>query len=415
MPEKVVITGLGTICSVGHNVTESWEALIHGVSGIAPITAFDASDLGVKVAGEVKDFKPENYLPPKEARRRDRYQQLAAVAAREAITQAGLDPAQVNPHRVGVVISSSIGGFRTIQDAVYQLRDEGPHRLSPFTIPMLMANGAAGLVGIDYGFKGSALSVASACASGADGLGVAWILLRAGMLDAVVAGASESTITRVGIASLERTGAMSRRQPTEPGFGCVPQPFDRHRDGLVMSEGAAVLVLETESHARKRGAPILAELAGYGSTADAYHITSPLEDGSGGARAIRNALEIANILPEEVDYINAHGTATVMNDICETRAIKSVFGDRAYTIPVSSTKSMTGHMMGATGALEAVVCVKTILEGIIPPTIHYQDPDPECDLDYVPNVAREKKVRVAVSNAFGFAGHNAVLVLREYC
>lgn len=414
MPEKIVITGLGAICSLGLNVAQTWENLIHGVSGIAPITAFDPSDLAVKMAGEVKNFTPEKFLPAKEVRRRDRYQQLAAVAAGEAIAQSGLNANDVNPQRVGAIISSAVGGFRSLEEAIYQLHDQGPHHLSPFTIPMMMSNGAAGFIGIDHGFKGSAFSVASACASGADGIGIAWVLLRAGLLDAVIAGGSDSTITRAGIASLERTGAMSRRQPPDAGFGLAPQPFDMKRDGLVMSEGSAILVLETESHARHRGAVILAELAGYGSTADAFHITSPLVDGSGGAQAIRNALDMANVGLEDVDYINAHGTGTVMNDISETRAIKLVFGNRAYEIPVSSTKSMTGHMMGATGALEAVICVKTICEGIIPPTIHYQTPDPECDLDYVPNIAREKKVRVAVNNAFGFAGHNAVLVLREY-
>ena len=279
------------------------------------------------------------------------------------------------------------------------------------TIPMLMANGAAGLIAIDYGFKGPAFSVSSACASGADGIGLAWTLIRSGVIDAAIAGASEATITPVGVASFDRLNAMSRRNED---YSMTPQPFDLGRDGLVMGEGAAALVLERESSARQRGAVILAELAGYAATADAYHITAPSEDGIGGARAISLALEAANVNLDEVDYINAHGTATPLNDASETKAIKAAFGELAYRIPVSSTKSMTGHMMGATGALEAIFCVQAVRDGVMPPTIHYQTPDPQCDLDYVPNQARTKELRVAISNAFGFGGHNAVLVIRRY-
>jgi 3-oxoacyl-(acyl-carrier-protein) synthase len=275
---------------------------------------------------------------------------------------------------------------------------------------MLMANGGAGLVSIDLGLKGPSFSVASACASGADGIGMAWMMLRAGMVDVVLAGAAEATVTPTGIAAFDRIGAMSRRED----YSMTPQPFDKNRDGLVMGEGAAVLVLERESHARARGAEILAELAGYAATADAYHVTAPDEGGRGGAAAIRKALEVAGVALDEVGYINAHGTATPLNDVAETRAIKSAFGALAYSIPVSSTKSMTGHMMGATGALEAIFCVQAVREGILPPTIHYQTPDPECDLDYIPNQAREKKIEVAISNAFGFGGHNAVLVIRRW-
>lgn len=411
MPERVVVTGLGAITPLGLSVKETWENAVKGVSGVAPITLFDTSDFLVKIACEVKNFHPEKYMEMREVRRRDRFEQFASVAAQEAIRHAGLQDSNINPARVGVILSSAIGGLSTLQDAIFTLKDNGPRRISPFVIPMLMANGGAGLIAIDYGFTGPCFSIASACASGADGIGVAWLLLRAGVIDVAIAGASEATITLVGIGAFDRLGAMSRRNDD---YSMTPQPFDKNRDGLVMGEGAAVMVLETESHARRRGAEILAELAGYAATSDAYHVTAPAEDGAGGALAMRLAMEAAQVNPQEVDYINAHGTATQLNDLSETRAIKAAFGELAYNIPVSSTKSMTGHMMGATGALEAIFCVQAVRENVIPPTIHYQTPDPECDLDYVPNQAREKKVDVALSNAFGFGGHNAVLVVRKY-
>jgi beta-ketoacyl-acyl-carrier-protein synthase II len=372
---------------------------------------FDTSDYLVKIACEVKNFKPEEYLPPKEVRRRDRFAQFAAAAAQQAIRQSGLSVDEASAGRVGVIFSSAIGGLDTLSETFGIIRDQGPRRVSPMAIPMLMANGAAGLITIDYGFKGPAFSIASACASGADGIGTAWMLIRNGLIDAAVTGASEATITPVGVASFDRLGAMSRRNED---YSMTPQPFDLGRDGLVMGEGAGALVIERESHARQRGAVILAELAGYAATADAYHITAPSDDGAGGAKAIRLALEAASVNLDEVDYINAHGTATPLNDASETCAVKSAFGERAYHIPVSSTKSMTGHMMGATGALEAIFCVQAIRDSVLPPTIHYQTPDPQCDLDYVPNQARAKDVRVAISNAFGFGGHNAVLVIRRF-
>jgi len=410
MHECVVVTGMGTISPLGLTVAETWQNLINGVSGVGPITHFNPDGLLVKIACEVKNFDPEKYIPSREARRRSRFEHFAAAAAREAVQQSGLELDKLDPGRVGVIISSAIGGVQAFSDAVSQAED-GPRRISPFTIPMLMSNGAAGMVSIDYGFQGPSLSVASACASGADGIGMALLMLQAGVIDIAIAGASEATITPVGVAAFDRLGAMSRRNED---YSRTPQPFDLERDGLVMGEGAAVLVLELESHARSRGAEILAEMAGYGSSADAYHITAPLEDGYGGAQAIRRAMNSAGINPQDVDYINAHGTATPLNDISETRAIKTAFGDLAYNIPVSSTKSMTGHMMGATGAMEAVFCVQVVRQNIVPPTINYYVPDPECDLDYVPNQAREMPVRVAVSNAFGFGGHNAVLVIRGY-
>lgn len=411
MEERIVITGMGTVSPLGHSVRETWENSLRGLSGVAPITLFDAKDYLVRIACEVKDFNPEEYMPVKEARRRDRFEQFASAAAAEAIHQAGLDVAEIESERVGVIISSAIGGVESFSEAVETVNRIGPRRISPFVIPMLMANGASGLVAIDHGFKGPCLSVASACASGADGLGLAWLMLRHGMVDIAVAGASEATITPVGVAAFDRLGAMSRRNDN---YSHTPQPFDRNRDGLVMGEGAAILVLERESRARSRGAHILAELAGYAATADAYHITAPAEDGAGGAQAMRLAMEAARVNPDQIEYINAHGTATPLNDLAETRAIKSAFGEHAYRVLISSTKSMTGHMMGATGALEAIFCVQAVREKIVPPTINYEMPDPECDLDFVPNEARQCQVRVAMSNAFGFGGHNAVLVIREY-
>jgi beta-ketoacyl-acyl-carrier-protein synthase II len=411
MQEKIVVTGLGTINSLGKNVSESWQNAINGVSGVGPVTLCDTTDLWVRIACEVKNFRPEDYIPAKEARRRDRFQQFASVAAAEAIQHAGISAQDGDSDRIGVILSSAIGGFNSIVEGERIRMQEGARKVSPFLIPMLMSNGAAGLITIDHRFHGPAFSVASACASGADGIGMAWMLLRAGVVDVVVTGGSEATITPLGLAAFDRIGAMSRRNDD---YSMTPQPFDKNRDGLVMGEGAGVLVLERESRARKRGAVILAEMSAYAGTADGYHITAPSEDGSGGARAISTALEISGEPADQVDYINAHGTATLLNDISETRAIKAALGQHAKRVPVSSTKSMTGHMMGATGALEAIFCVKAISEGVVPPTIHYETPDPECDLDYVPNTARQKKVRFALSNAFGFGGHNTVLAFREY-
>lgn len=413
MQERIVITGMGTVNPLGLNVEESWHNAIAGVSGVAPITLFDshAAKLNVHIAAEVKDFKPENFMDIKEARRRDRFEQFAVAAAKQALEQSGLRITEANAGRVGVIISSAIGGLHSLQEAVLTNHIEGPRRVTPFLIPMLMANGGAGMTAIEFGIKGPCFSVASACASGSDGIGTALMMLRTGMIDAALTGAAETTVTSTGVAAFDRVGAMSRRNND---YSMTPQPFDKNRDGLVMGEGGAVLMLERESDARKRGAVILAELAGYGATADAYHVTAPQENGEGGAAAIRMALVSAEANLEDVGYINAHGTGTSLNDQAETRAIKAAFGDLAYKIPTSSTKSMTGHMMGATGALEAIFCVQAIRDGILPPTIHYETPDPECDLDYIPNKAREAQVSLAVSNAFGFGGHNAVLAIRKY-
>ena len=408
--ERIVFTGMGTINPLAHTVKQTWEKAINGVSGVGPITLFDASEWNVKIASEVKDFNPDLYMDFKEARRRDRFEQLAVASMKEALESSGLEINEQSALRIGVIVSSAIGGLRSMQDNIYTLKDQGFRKVSPFSIAMMMPNGAAGMIGIDYGIRGPSFSVASACASGSDGIGVAWMMLRSGMIDAAIAGGAEATVTPVGIGAFDRATAITRN----PDWSSNPKPFDKNRDGLVMGEGAAVLVLETESHAKARGANILAELAGWSSNSDGFHVTSPREDGSGGGLAIKNALEVARINKDEVGYINAHGTATVMNDAAETTSIKYAFGEDAYNIPISSTKSMTGHMMGATGALEAIFLVRAIREGILPPTIHYETPDPACDLDYIPNKAREKHVRVAVSNAFGFGGHNAVLVVKKY-
>ena len=409
--EKIVITGMGTVNPLGLTVEESWRNVVDGVSGVGPITLFDPAGLNVHFAAEVKNFVPEKYMDVKESRRRDRFEQLGVAAAKGAIESSGLEVTEANAGRIGVLVSSAIGGIKSLSDAVITNHTEGPRRVSPFLIPMLMPNGAAGMIAIDHQIKGPCFSVASACASGADGIGTAFLMLKAGMIDAAVTGAAEMTICSVGVAAFDRVGAMSRRNGD---YSKTPQPFDKNRDGLVMGEGAAVLILERESHAKKRGANILAELAGYGATADAFHVTAPHETGAGGAAAMRMALNSAQANDEELGYINAHGTGTPLNDQSETRAVKAAFGERAYQIPISSTKSMTGHMMGATGALEAIFCVQAVREGVLPPTIHYETPDPECDLDYVPNQARDKKITLAISNAFGFGGHNAVLAIRKY-
>lgn len=411
MIERIVITGMGAVSPVGLTVNESWQSVINGISGVAPITLIDTSEYLVKIAGEVKNFNPENYMSSKEARRLDRYEHFAVAAAQEAMQQSGLEIDEANANRVGVFISSAIGGINTIQENIVTMLDQGFRRVSPFTIPMMMPNGASGNLSILYGAQGPSYSVATACASGTDSIGIAWLMIKAGIIDVAIAGASESTICDIGLVAFDRMGALSRKNDN---YSMTPQPFDKNRDGLVMSEGAAILILEREDYARSRGANILAELGGHASTADAFHITAPAEDGSGGALAMCRALEAAQVNIDEVGYINAHGTATPLNDVMETRAIKAAFGEQAYRIPVSSTKSMTGHMMGATGALEAVFCVLAVQEGVLPATIHYETPDPDCDLDYIPNQVREKKVNVVLSNSFGFGGHNGVLVVKKY-
>lgn len=409
MYERIVITGMGTVNPLGNSVSESWENAINGVSGLAPITQFDASNHLVKYACEVKNFDATKYLEAREIRRRDRFEILAAAAVSQALEQSGLEINDSNAGRIGTVVSAAIGGLISLEEGVQKVHGRGPRTVSPFLIPMLMPNGAAGLVGIDHGPKGPAFSVASACASGQDGIGMAWMMLRSGSIDVAIAGASEAVISATGVAAFDRLGAMSRRSPEEG----TPQPFDKNRDGLVMGEGSGAIILETESHAKARGAEILAELAGYGASADAFHITAPSDTGAGGSKAIQVALQEAGANAGDVDYINAHGTGTQLNDKSETLAVKSALGEAAYSTPISSTKSMTGHMMGATGALETIFCIQAIRENRIPPTINYLEADPDCDLDYVPNEGRDHEVDLAITNAFGFGGHNAVLAIRN--
>ncbi|MGB5846448.1 MAG: beta-ketoacyl-ACP synthase II [Anaerolineales bacterium] len=411
MPEKVVITGMGTVNPLGLSVDESWQNALAGKSGIGPITLFDASDYLVNLAGEVKGFDPCQYMLEKEARRSDRHQQMASAASQEAIRQAGLEVIEAQRSRVGVIVSSAIGGLKAVADNIEILLNKGPRRISPFVIPMLMANGAAGLIAIDNHFQGPSFSIVSACASGADAIGMARMMINSGLIDVAITGGSDTTVTEIAVAAFDRLGALSRR---DRDYGKAPQPFDLNRDGVVIGEGAGILVLEKESWATDRGANILAELAGYGSSADAFHITAPSEDGMGGANAVRIALEDAELNAEDIGYISAHGTATQLNDVSETRAIKAAYGSHAYKVPISSTKSMTGHIMGATGALEAIFCALAVRNNVLPPTINYETPDPECDLDYIPNEARQASIISAASNAFGFGGHNAVLVVKEY-
>jgi 3-oxoacyl-[acyl-carrier-protein] synthase II len=408
MMHRVVITGVGTVNPTGLSVGESWDNIVNGRSGICPITSFSANDYLVKVAGEVKHFEPMRYMEAREARRRDRFEQFATAASQEALAQSGLPITEENGHRVAVIVSSCVGGIRAFQDAVKTTFDNGPRRVNPFTIPMIMANGAGGLIAIDTGARGPNFSVVSACASANDSIGQAWLLVATGTMDAAITGGSDATVVEVGIAAFDRLGAMSHRSES------VPQPFDRERDGVVMGEGSGVLIIESLEHAQARGAEILAELAGYSATSDAYHITAPAEDGVMGSRAMRQAMDLAGISPDQLGYISAHGTGTPLNDAAETRAVKVALGQRAYEVPISSTKSMTGHMMGATGAVEAIFCVQTIRTGILPPTINYHTPDPNCDLDYVPNTARESRVDAIISNAFGFGGHNAVIAFKRF-
>lgn len=405
---RVVVTGVGAISPLGQSAEESWQSALAGRTGVGPITLFDHTSFPVHLAAEVKNFDPEVFIDRKDARRQDRFEQFAYIAATEALESSGLEITDANSDRIGVVISSAIGGLHSLIEQILIVTNEGPRKLSPFGIPRIMANGGAGMVSIAHGIRGPAFSVASACASGSDGIGVAMQLLRAGVVDAALAGGSESTITTLGVGAFHRIGAYTMRTD------CTPSPFTKDRDGLVMGEGSAVLVLETLEHAKARGAHIVGELTGYGASADAFHITAPTEDGAGSATAISRALADAKVNIDEIDYINAHGTGTPLNDASETFAIKRTFGDRAYKIPVSSTKSMTGHMMGGTAALEAVFSLQAIRDGVVPPTINYMEADPVCDLDYVPNTARELPVEVAISNAFGFGGHNSVLVFKAF-
>jgi 3-oxoacyl-[acyl-carrier-protein] synthase II len=401
---------MGVVAPNGNCVEEFWENLLSGKSGIAPVSSFDARAFDSQIAGEVKNFDPSPFFKnPKDVRRTDRFVHLAMAAAYQAVRQAGLEKnAGVDPTRVGVIVGSGIGGLKTLEEQHSLLVAKGPTRVSPFMIPRMINNMASGLIAIEFGFQGPNFAVISACATAAHCIGEGWRLIREEEAEVMVVGGSEAAVTPLGLSGFGMMRALSVRNQ-EPER--ASRPFDRDRDGFVLSEGGAVVVLEELEHARARGVPILAELLGYGLSADAYHMTAPAPGGKGAARAMRKALEQAQVPPESVDYINAHGTGTVDGDRCETLAIKDVFGHHAYRVPVSSTKSMTGHMLGAAGAAELIVCVQATRFGLIPPTTNLDNPDPECDLDYVPYKPRQLPVRIALNNSFGFGGHNACLVV----
>jgi len=407
---RVVITGTGMITSLGHTTRETWEGLKAGRSGIRRIQAFDPTGSPSVVASEVVDFKPEQYLDRKEARRMSRFVQLAMVATREAMQESGLTITEANRDQVGVLVGTAIGGLEQMEEAHTALVTKGPSRVSPFTVPMMIGDMAAGQISIAWGARGPNYSIASACASGAHTIGEAYETIRRGDAVAMIAGASESAITPLALAAFCAVRAVSTTAEPER----ASRPFDRNRDGFVMGEGAGILVLEELEFARRRGATILAEVVGYAATADASHITAPDPVGAGAAEAMRRALVKARIEPSQVSYINAHGTATQLGDVAETLAIKDVFGDAAYRVPISSTKSMVGHLLGAAGSVEAVICVKAIQEGVAPPTTNLEDPDPQCDLDYIREGARELDIDIALSNSFGFGGHNASLAIRQF-
>ncbi len=407
---RVAVTGVGLLTPLGLDVDSTWGGLIGGRSGVDYITAFDSSDYETHIAAEVSDFNPNDHLDRKAARRMDRFVQFAVIAAREAAAHSGLQVTDDNAGDVGTVIGSGIGGLITLSEQFNVLRDKGPARISPFLVPMMITDMAAGQVSIDLGLKGPNYCTTSACSSGSDAIGTAFQLIQAGKAKAMITGGAEASITPIAMAGFNAAKALSTRND-DPQKAC--RPFDAGRDGFVMGEGAALMMLEEMDHARKRGANILAELIGYGSAGDAFHVTAPAEGGEGSIRAMKMALADAQIHPDDIDYINAHGTSTPLNDKFETLAIKKVFQEEAYRIPISSTKSMTGHLIGAAAALEAAITVLSINRSEIPPTINLEEPDPECDLDYTPHTPRRGEIKVAMSNSLGFGGHNSVLIFRQ--
>jgi 3-oxoacyl-[acyl-carrier-protein] synthase II len=409
--KRVVITGLGIISPVGTGLEKFWTSLTAGVSGIRLLTRFDPTDFKTKIAGEVKDFEPTRYMDRKEARRMDRFTQFAVAASGMAIEDAALNFQNEDRDRIGVILGSGVGGIETLEEQAHVLFEKGPGRVSPLFVPMMIANMGSGQVAIKHRLRGPNTTSVSACASSSNAIGDAFKMLQYGRADVMITGGAEAAITPLAMAGFIQMKAMSTRNE-EPEKSS--RPFDLGRDGFVIGEGAAILILETLEHALDRGARIYAEIVGYGSTCDAFHMTAPDPEGYGAANSMKEALGDAGIKPSEVDYINAHATATPPGDKAETLAIKKVFGEYASKVAISSTKSMTGHLLGASGGLEAIVCVLAIKEGIIPPTINYEQPDPDCDLDIVPNIARKLKVDVALSNSFGFGGHNATLVFKKY-
>jgi len=411
MRKRVVVTGLGCVSPVGNNVADTWQALLAGKSGAAPITAFDASAHKTTFAAEVKGFDPVALFGTRDARKMDRFTQLATAAALEAIAHAGLTIDESNRDRVGILIGTGIGGILTLIEQYEVMRQRGPDRVSPFLIPMMISDGAAGNIAIRVGARGANMSLATACASGTNALGEAAEMIRRGAADVMIAGSSEAAISAIAMAGMNAMTALSTLNDDPQK---ASRPFDKTRDGFVMAEGAGILILESLEYAQARGANILCEFTGYGTTDDAHHISAPAEDGAGAANSMRLAIKDAGLGLEDIDYINAHGTSTPMNDKSETNAIKAVFGAQAYKIPVSSTKSMTGHLLGASGSLEAVVSSMVLLNNILPATINYETPDPICDLDYVPNQPRKAEPRHVMSNSFGFGGHNATLILSRF-
>ena len=410
---RVVITGMGVVSPVGNDLETFWSALKEGKSGIGRITAMDISQYDTKIAGEVRNYDPKAFFKnPKDVRRTDRFVQLAMGAAKMAIHDSGVDLEKVNRDRFGTIISSGIGGLKTLEDQFRILLTKGPSRTSPFTIPMLISNMASGIISMEFGLRGPNFCIVTACATSNNSIGESWRIIKFGDADIFLAGGSEASIVEIGLAGFSSMRALSRRND-EPER--ASRPFDRDRDGFVMSEGAGVLVVEELEHAKKRGAKIYCEISGYGLSADAHHMTAPPDDGEGAARAMKMALDHGKLSPGDVDHINAHATSTGLGDIAETKAIKMVFGEeKAKQIPISATKSMTGHLLGGAGAVEMAACALAIRDGIVPPTINLDHPDELCDLDYVPHKAREKKVRVALNNSFGFGGHNATLVATKF-
>ncbi len=411
MKRRVVITGVGLVTPVGVGIDNVWKRLLNGESGIAPLTRFDATQHDTKIAGEVKDFKADEYIPAKELKRMDLFIQYALTATKIAMNDSGLDMAKEDAERAGVVVGTGLGGLPTLEKYHSVYLERGPGRISPFFIPMLIANEAPGHIAITHGMKGPNLSIVTACATGAHSIGDAMRIIQYGDADMMVAGGCEANITPLTVGGFNAMKALSTRND-EPQK--ASRPFDKDRDGFVVAEGAGIVILEELEHAKARGAKIYAELIGYGYNGDAYHITAPCPDGDGFIRCMNMALRDAGLNPDSVNYINAHGTSTDLNDQTETLAIKKVFGDRAYRLPVSSTKSMTGHLLGAAGAIEAIFAVLAIRDQVCPPTINYETPDPDCDLDYVPNEARDHEIDFALSNSFGFGGTNCVLAMKMF-
>jgi 3-oxoacyl-[acyl-carrier-protein] synthase II len=409
---RVVITGMGVITPVGNDVETFWGNLKNGVSGIERIQAFDTERYDCKIGGEVRNFDPKDFFNnPKDSRRSDRFSQLAMAAAKMAMTDCGVDMEKVDRTRFGAIVSSGIGGLKTLEDQHAVLLVKGPSRVSPFTIPMLISNMGSGLISMEFGLQGPNLCIVTACATSNNAIGESWRMIKFGDADIFLAGGAEASIVTIGMAAFSAMKALSTRND-EPHR--ASRPWDRDRDGFVMGEGAGVVVVEELEHAKARGAKIYCELTGYGLSADAYHMTAPPPDGEGAARAMQMALNHAKITPGQVDYVNAHATSTGLGDVCETRAIKTVFGEYAKTVSISSTKSMTGHLLGGAGAVEMAACALAIRDSVIPPTINLENPDEECDLDYTPKVAKQKKLRVVLNNSFGFGGHNATLVAAEF-